>query len=132
MLPPMTAEGGRPHRPRPPATRETTTSTTTIIKSMIALPAMIKSMGVGVLVPHLAYCGFDVLLVVTTLSCTICKHADTRVFEHHRHANVHAFVLGQGRRDDGIFLKDNGARDDVHHGRFGADDVEGDAANIIC
>ncbi len=55
-----------------------------------------------VLVPHLARCGFDdVVVVVTALSCTVCKRANARAFERHRKANVHAFVRGQGRRDDG-------------------------------
>ncbi len=111
------------------ATREMTRTATMIMKMTIALPAMIESMGVAVLVPHLAHHGFDVILVVTALSCVIRKHVDAHAFEHHRHANVHTFVLGQGRRDGSVVGR---ARGDVHCGRRGADNTEGDADNIIC
>ena len=68
----------------------------------IASPATIESMGATVLVPHLARCGFDVVVVVVTaLSYAVRKRADARAFERHQHANVRAFVLGRGRRDDG-------------------------------
>ena len=69
------------------------------------------------------------------LSCTVRKHANARAFERHQHANVHAFVLGPGQRDDGadsIVGGNSGARGDVHHGRRGADDAKGNADDIIC
>ena len=56
-------------------------------------------------------------------------------FERHRHAEVSAFVLGRGRRDDGadcVIVGNSGARGDVHRGRRGADEAEGDADDTIC
>jgi hypothetical protein len=56
-------------------------------------------------------------------------------FERHRHANVRAFVLGQGWRDDGadcVIVGNSGARGDVYRGRRGADKVKGDADDTIC
>jgi len=41
--------------------------------------------------------------------------SDARAFEQHRHADVRAFVLGRGRRDDGadcIIVGNSGARGD--------------------
>jgi hypothetical protein len=61
--------------------------------------------------------------------------SDTRAFEHHRHANARAFVLGQGRKDDCadcVVVGNSGARGDVHRGRRGTDKAEGDADNTIC
>ena len=46
-----------------------------------------------------------------------------------------AFVLGQGRRDDGAdsaVVGDSGARGDVHRGRRGTDYAKGCADDIIC
>ena len=80
--------------------RETTTTTTTIMTTMIASSTTIESMGAAVLVPHLARWGFDVVVVITTLSCAVRKCAEARTFKHHQHTNVLAFVRGQGRRDD--------------------------------
>ncbi len=43
----------------------------------IASSATIESMRAAVLVPHLARCGFDVVVaIVTVLSCALCKCAD--------------------------------------------------------
>ncbi len=61
----------------------TTTTTTTIMTMTIALPATIKSMWAVVLVPHLARCGFNVVVVVTALSCAVRKRANARAFERH-------------------------------------------------
>jgi hypothetical protein len=85
------------------ATRETTTMTTTIMTTTIASSATIESMGavVLVLVPHLTRRGFNVVVVVTVLSCAVRKCADARAFERHRYAHVPAFVRGRGWRDDG-------------------------------
>ena len=67
---------------------------------------------------------------------TVRECADALAFERHRRADVRAFVLGRGRRDDsadGIVVigSDGGARGDVHHGRRcaapPADDAHGDA-----
>jgi hypothetical protein len=61
-------------------------------------------------------------------SCAVRKYADARAFECHQCADdVRAFVLGQGRRDDGansIVIGDSG--DDVHRGGRGTDDGDGD------
>ena len=80
----------------------TTRTATTIMTTTIALPATIESMGVLVLVPHLARRGFNVVVVVTALSCAVCKCANARAFKRNQHANVCSFVLGQGMRDDGV------------------------------
>jgi hypothetical protein len=96
---------------------------------------MIKSMGTTVLVPHLARHGFNNVVVVSALSCAICKRADVRAFECHQHANIRTFVLGRGRRDNGtngVIVGNSGARGDIHRGRHGADDAKGDADDIIC
>jgi hypothetical protein len=50
---------------------------------------------------------------------TVRECADTRAFERHQCANVRAFVLGQGQRDDSanciVVVGSNGsARGDVH------------------
>ncbi len=61
--------------------------------------------------------------------------SDARAFECHRNAGVRAFILGRGRRDDGadcVIVGNSGARGDVHHGRRGANEAEGDADNTIC
>ena len=61
--------------------------------------------------------------------------SDARAFERHRHSDVRAFVLGRGRRDDGadcVIVGNSGARGDVHRGRRGADEAEGDADDTIC
>jgi hypothetical protein len=61
--------------------------------------------------------------------------SDARAFERHRHADVRAFVLGRGRRDDSadcVIVGNSGARGDVHHGRRGADEAEGNADDTIC
>ncbi len=57
--------------------------------------------------------------------------SDARAFERHRHANVRAFVLGRGRRDDGADSVDSSACGDVHRGHRGADKAEGDADDTI-
>ncbi len=60
---------------------------------------------------------------------------DAQAFERHRHADVRAFVFRRGRRDDGAdgaVVGNSSARGDVHRGRRGADESEGDADNIIC
>jgi hypothetical protein len=60
--------------------------------------------------------------------------SDACAFKRHRHADVRAFVLGQGRRDEGadcIVVGNSGARGDVHRGHRGADEAEGDADNTI-
>ena len=92
----------------------------------IALPATIESTGAAVLVPHLPCRGFDIV-IFAELSCAIRKHADARAFECHQCADVHAFVLGQGRRDygaDGIVIGNSGG--DVHR------DCDGDGDDILC
>jgi hypothetical protein len=75
----------------------------TIIRTTatIALPALIELMVATVLMPHLARRGFDIVVVITALSCAVHKRANACAFERHQHTNVCAFVLGQGRRDDG-------------------------------
>ena len=102
----------------------------------VALPATIESMGAAVLVPHLARRGFDnVVVALTTLSCTARKRANACAFKHHRHVNARAFVLGQGQRDDGadcVVVGNSGARGNVHHGRCGADEAKGNTDDIIC
>ena len=106
----------------------TTTMTITMMTTTIALPAMIELMGVTVLVPHLARCRFNIVVVVTMLSCAVHKRADACAFKR-------AFVLGQGRRDDGannVIVGNSGSRGDVQRSRRGAEDTEGDADVIIC
>ena len=61
--------------------------------------------------------------------------SDARAFERHRHADVRAFVLGRGWRYDGadcVVVGNSGAHGDVHRGRRGADEAEGDADDTIC
>ncbi len=61
--------------------------------------------------------------------------SNARVFERHRHADAHAFVLGQRRRDDGadcVIVGNSSARGDVHRGRCGTDEAESDADDTIC
>ena len=61
--------------------------------------------------------------------------SDARAFGHHQHVNVRAFVLGRGRRDDGadsFVVGNSGTRGDVHRGRHGADEAEGNADDTIC
>ncbi len=61
--------------------------------------------------------------------------SDSHTFKRHRHANVRAFVLGQGRRDDGadsIIIGNSGARGEVHRGRRDADEDKGNADDTIC
>jgi hypothetical protein len=67
---------------------------------------------------------------------TICKWANAHAFECHRRANVHVFVLGQGRRDDsadgivGVGSDgDGGARRDVQRGCQCAAAASDDAVN---
>ena len=65
---------------------------------------------------------------------TVRECADTRAFERHRCADVCAFVLGKGQRDDsadGIVVvgSDSGARGDVHCGRRCAAAADKDAAD---
>ncbi len=85
--------------------------------------------------PHLlAPHGFDVV-DFTELSCAVRKHADApRAVERNRCADVRAFVLGQGRRDNdtkGAVVGDSGG--DVHRGGRGTDDGVGDTDDhILC
>ncbi len=61
--------------------------------------------------------------------------SDTRAFECHQHVDVCAFVLGQGRRDDGadwVVVGNSGACGGVHRGRREADEAEGNADDAIC
>ena len=118
--------------------REMTTTTTmmttmtTTTTMTIALPTMIESTRAAVLVPHLARRGFDVV-VFTRLSCAVRKHTDARAFERHQCADVRAFVLGQGWRDDGadgVVVGNSGG--DVHRGGRGTDDGDGNADDILC
>ena len=65
----------------------------------------------------------------------IHKRTDACAFERHRQANVCAFVLGRGQREDGadgIVVGNSGAHGNVHHGRSGAYNAKGNADNIIC
>ena len=121
---------------------ETTTTTTAMTTMMtmtmmmttmtIASPAMIKSTGATVLVPHLARRGFDVV-IFTELSCAVCKHADARAVERNRCADVRAFTLSQGRRDDGADGIIVGASSgDVQGGGRGNNDGHGNADDILC
>ncbi len=53
---------------------------------------------------------------------TVCECADARAYERHQRADVRAFVLGRGRRDDNandivIVGSNAGAHGDVHRGR---------------
>ena len=60
---------------------------------------------------------------------------DAHTFERHQHTDVRAFVLRQGRRDDGadgVVVGNSSARGDVHRGRRSADEAKGDADNTIC
>ena len=60
---------------------------------------------------------------------------DAHAFERHQHADVRAFILGRGRRDNGadcVIVGNSGARSDVHRGRRGADEAEGGADDTIC
>ena len=103
-----------------------TTMTKTTMTTTIASPATIESTGAAVLVPNLTRRGFNVV-VFTELSCAVRKYADARAFERHRCADVCAFVLGQGRRDDGadgIVVGDSGG--DVHRSGHGDGDGDGD------
>ena len=61
--------------------------------------------------------------------------SDARAFEHHRHANARAFVLGQGRRvdcADCIVVGNSGTRGGVHRGHHSADEAKGDTDDTIC
>ncbi len=54
-------------------------------------------------------------------SGTVRECADARAFEHHQRADVGAFILGRGRRDDSVnsivvLSSDGIARGDVHRG----------------
>ena len=56
-------------------------------------------------------------------------------FERHQHADVRAFVLGQGQRDDSAdcaVVSNSGAHGKVHRGRRSADEAKGDADDTIC
>jgi len=63
---------------------ETTTTTTamTMMMTTTASPATIESMGAAVLVPHLAHCGFNII-IFTKLSYAVRKHTDARALEHY-------------------------------------------------
>ena len=53
----------------------------------------------------------------------------------YRRANICAFILGQGLRDDsanGFVAGNSGACGNVHCGRRGAGDAKGDADDILC
>jgi hypothetical protein len=110
-----------------------TTMTTMMTRTTIASPATIELTGAAVLVPHLAPHGFDVV-VFTELSCAVRKHADApRAVERNRCADVRAFVLGQGGRDNdtkGAVVGDSGGN--VHRGGRGTDDGVGDTEDILC
>ena len=96
----------------------TTTSTKARTMTTITLPVTIKLMGAMVLVPHLARRGFNIVVVVTALSCITCKHADTHTFECHRHAG-----WGQRADDaDSVIIGNSGACGYVQRSRHGADD----------
>ncbi len=71
---------------------------------------------------------------------TVRECADARAFERHQRADVRAFVLGRGRRDDsadGIVVigSNGGTRGDVHRSRqcaaAPADDSHGDADTLF-
>jgi hypothetical protein len=127
-LAPSSATTSRETATTKTAMRTMTTTTTTTIAS----PTMIESTRAVVLVPHLARCRFKVV-VFTGLSWAIRKHVEARAFERHRCADVRAFVLGQGRRDDGavgIVVGNSGGN--VHHGGRGTGDGDGDADDILC
>ena len=69
----------------------------------IALPATIKSMWAVVLMPHLTRCGFDIVVVVTALSCAVRKLANARAFERHRpptrrRTRLHPWSRTEGQR----------------------------------
>ncbi len=75
------------------------------------------------------------MVEATVAGCWRQLSFDARAFERHRHADVRAFVLGRERRDAGadcVIVRNSGARGDVHHGRRGTDEAEGDADNTIC
>jgi hypothetical protein len=128
-LTPSSAASLREMTTQQPTTAMTMMTTTT---TTITSPATIESTGAAVLVPNLARCGFDVV-VFTELSCAVRKYADARDFERHQCADVCAFVLGQGRRDDGtdgIVVGDSSG--EVHRGGRGTDDGDGDGNDILC
>ena len=61
--------------------------------------------------------------------------SNTHAFERHQHADVHAFVLGRGRRYNGadcVVVGSSGARGDVHRGRHSADKANSNADDTIC
>ncbi len=62
------------------------------------------------------------------LSCAVRKYADARAFTRHRFADIRAFVLGQGRRDDGAdgIVVGGDSSGDVHHGSCGTNDGNSD------
>ena len=117
-------------------TQQSTTAMTTTITS----PATIESTVATVLVPNLACRGFDVV-IFTELSCAVRKYADAHDFEHHRCADIHAFVLSQGRRDDGTnSIVVGNSSGNVHRGGRGTDDgnnngdgnSDDDGDDILC
>ena len=61
--------------------------------------------------------------------------SDACTFERHRHANVPAFVLGQGQRYSGadcVVVGNSGACGNVHRGRHSADEAKDNADDAIC
>jgi hypothetical protein len=129
---PLTPSSAATLRERMTATTAMTTMTTMTTTTMIASPETIKSTGAAVLVPHLAHRGFDVI-VFAKQSCTVCRHADARAFECHQCADVRAFVLSQGWRDDGadgVVVGDSGGK--VHPSGRGTNDGDIDADDILC
>jgi hypothetical protein len=88
-------------------------------------------MGDVVLVPHLALHGFNVVIVVTVLSCAIRKCTNTLAFKLTDTLRMYA-TSSKDNCANGVVVSNSGARGDVHHGHSGADDANGDADNIIC
>ncbi len=65
---------------------------------------------------------------------TVRECADAHAFKRNQRANVHIFVIGQGRRDDSadsivVVGSDGGARGDVHRGCQCAAAANDDAAD---
>ena len=70
----------------------------------------------------------------TAASGSVRERADACTFECHQHADVCAFVLGRGQRDDGVIVigGSNSTDGNIHRGRCRADNTEGGAYGSRC
>ena len=62
------------------------------------------------------------------------KRANAHTIKCYYCTDVCTFVPGKGQRDNDIIIigGNGGAHGDVHHGRCGANDADGNAYNSLC